>query len=106
MFGGENRVGVEHECFADCFFLGQLLFGKSERLSAITRAAVGRNCFVECKNTRRFGGCLFSVLEAALMIAGLDVVMRELLNCARERFAIALQALGNVTMQASTPDRI
>src|ERR1041384_3391099 len=106
MFGSENRVPVKPERFADCLFLRVLLLSQSECVGGITRAAVRCDRFVERKNTPRFGGGLFSVFETTLMIAGLDVMMGQLLNCTRRRFAAALQAFCNVTMQAPAPDRI
>ena len=81
MFRGENRIAVQHESFADRFFLGQLLFGKTERFGTVARATVSGDGFVKCKNTRGFGGGLFRVLQTLFMIAGLNVVMGQLFNC-------------------------
>ena len=106
MFGGKNRVAVKHEGFANGFLLCDLLFSQSQSFGAITRTAVSRDRFVKCKNTRGFGSSLFSVFETTLVIARLNVVMCELLNCAANRFAISLQAFGHMTMQAAAPDRI
>src|ERR1044071_2988004 len=106
MFGSENRVAVKHEGFADCFFLRELLFSQSESFGAITRPSERRDRFVECKHTHCLGGSLFSVFQSTLMIAGLNVVMGQLLNCARGRFAAAFQTLGNVTMEPPSSDRI
>src|SRR6185369_11771211 len=58
------------------------------------------------EDTRRFGGSLLRILESALMIAGLDVVMRQLLDCALRARAVLLESLGNVTMQTTAPNRI
>src|SRR5215213_130158 len=91
-----------------CRFLlpGSTVFRETERFGAVTRAPVSRDRLVEREHTCSFGGSLFRVLEAALVIAGLDVMMGQLLHRTLTTFAVSLESFGDVSMQTPAADRI
>src|ERR1043165_3404463 len=106
MLRGEDRFAMQHEGFANRFFLRELLFGETQRFSTITRASVSRNRLVKREDAHGFGRRVFRVLQTLFMIAGLDVVMSELLDRARRSLTILLESFGDVSMQATTADRV
>src|SRR6185369_4303182 len=106
VFRSEDCLAVQHERFADRFFLRQLFFRQTERFGTVARATVSRNRLVKRKDTYRFGSSLLRILETALVIAGLDIVMGQLLDGALRSRAVLLESFGDVTMQTPSPDRI
>ena len=80
MFAGEDCFAMKHVNLADRFFLFELFGDEAQCFRAIERASVRRDRLVESKHALRFGGCLFRVLQTALVIAGLDVMMGQLLD--------------------------
>src|SRR5215211_7429520 len=106
MFRCENGVAVQHEGFANRFFLRELLFCKSQGFGTITRAAVSRNRFVKRKHTNCLRRSLLRVFQTLLVITGLNVVMGQLLDRAGKLLTVSLQAFRNMPVQPATPDWI
>ncbi len=79
---------------------------RPKSFGTVARATISSDRFVECKNTRCFCGSLFRVLETLFVIAGLNVVMGQLLNRTRKLFAVTLESFSHVTMQATAANRI
>ena len=89
----ESYRRASMKALANSFFLGQLLFRQSQSLGTIACAAVSRDRFVKSKNARSFSRSLFRIFETLFMIAGLNVVMGQLLNRTGKLLTIALQVL-------------
>ena len=106
MFRGENCFAVQHESFADRFFLSQLLFGETQSFRAVTRASVSGDGFVKGKHTHGFRGCVFRVLQTLFMIAGLNIVMGQLFNRTLRLISMSLQVFCDMPVQAATTNRI
>ena len=80
VFKGGEQISSKGRGVADRLFEHELFIFQTERLGAFKRATVGGHRFVESKDFFRLRRCLLRVIEPALIIAGLNVMMRERLN--------------------------
>ena len=95
VFSREDRVAVQHERFADRFFLGELFFCESECFGTVARATVSGDRLVEREDADGFGGSLLGILKPALVISGLNVVMGQLLDCTLAARAATLESFSD-----------
>src|SRR3954463_11458460 len=91
-----NQLAVKQVRLANCLFLGQLLFAKPQGLSAIARATVSSNYFIESKHALCFDGRLLCVSETALVIAGLYIVIGQSFESALRILSMPLKTFGRL----------
>jgi hypothetical protein len=98
MFTRRNHLAMQQIGFTYGFFLRELFFDQAQRFRTIARSPVSRDRFVKRKDPLGLDCSLFGVLQTTLVIAGLDVVMGQLLDCTGKLIPVLLESFGDVPM--------
>src|SRR5262249_62215823 len=101
-----DYFAVQHVRFTDCFVQRKFFFLQSEGFRAITGATVSRYSFIKSKHSFGFRCSLLRILEPVFLIAGLDVVMGQLLDGAGKLLMVLLERFSGKSMQAPAANRI
>src|SRR5262250_2792807 len=106
MLTRRDYFAVHHVRFTDCFVQREFFFLESEGFRAIACATVSRYRFIKSKHSFGFRCSLLRILEPVFLIAGLDVVMGQLLDSAGKLLVVLLERFSRKSMQAAAANRI